>query len=201
MSHLLITGQSTTWSMNVLGFSSPVYGQINTAQTHTLAVHFPIKLSQPALQMDLVFRGEPEFEAFQRFVRNHQQQLSQDSSALLTFNWPERSINNFTGYITSCKAGGQRANYAPHLRIVVELVNSFVTQRTDYASFAANWRSIYGGFGSANGVLAMPTAAEQQQNIINLGQSLITGQFVSVVGGSPNGVSGNMLNGILAGTG
>lgn len=165
---LLISGQSTTWEMNVIAFSAPVYGQINTAQTASEAVHFPIKMSQPGLQLDVQFRNEIEFQNFQTFVRNHQKQISTIPSALLTLSWPSRYINNFTGFITKFEAGGMRANYTPRSRFVVTLVDSYVTSRTEMASIAANWQSIYGGIGLPNGVLAPPTVAQLQLGAITL---------------------------------
>lgn len=197
MSHLTITGRSTTWSMNVVAFSSPIYGQINSTQTKSMAVHFPIKYAQPVLQIDVQFANEREFQAFQAFVRNHQQQINYNSAALLTLNWPQRGIYNYTGFIPKCVAGGMRANYAPRARLEIKLVDSFVTKRTDLASVAANWNSIYGGFGSSGGVLDFPSAAEQQQNILTQGQSLVNGGFVGFLpGGSPTGVNGGTVPGV-----
>lgn len=180
---LIITGQSTSYAMNVIAFSSPIYGQINTAQTKSLAVHFPIKMSQPVLQFDVQFSSEQTYQAFQAFVRNHQQQLSTNATALLTFTWPVRAILNFTGFISQFQAGGKRFNPAPRARFVVNLVDSYITARTNMASLAANWRSIYGGIGLPNGVLAAPTAAQQQQNITSQGINLLTGQPVAQTSG------------------
>lgn len=199
-SFLTITGQSIQWRMNVVAFSSPIYGQINTSQTKSLAVHFPIKLAMPDMSMDVQFSSQDTFQAFQAFVRNHQQQLSTNSTALLTFNWPQRSIVNWTGFIPKMTAGGARANYAPRARIGVSWVSSLVTARTDLASVAANWRTIYGGIGMPNGMLALPTAAQMEQNIVQFGQNPLNGQFISVVGGSPNGTGNSTLPGILANT-
>jgi hypothetical protein len=196
MSRLTITGRSTTWTMNVVGFSSPIYGQINSSQTKGLAVHFPIKYAQPTFQIDVQFANEIEFQAFQAFVRNHQQQVNYNSTALLTLNWPQRGIYNHTGFIPKCQAGGMRANYAPRARIEINLVDSFVSRRTDLASVAANWNSIWGGFGSSGGILAFPSAAEQQQNIISQGQSLINGAFLGFAGGSPTGISDSAIPGV-----
>lgn len=196
-SQLVITGRSTSWALNVVGFTSPMYGQINSSQTKGLAVHFPIKYAQPVLQIDVQFSNELEFQAFQAFVRNHQQQANYDSTALLTLNWPQRSMYNFTGFIPKCIAGGMRANYAPRARLEINLVNSFMSQRTDFASLAANWRSIYGGFGSSGGILAPPSAAEQQQNLVTQGQNLLTGQFIGFLpGGSASGINDSAIPGV-----
>lgn len=197
-SFLTITGQSTQWTMNVVAFSSPIYGQINSVQTKSLAVHFPIKMAMPDMSIDVQFYNQTDFQNFQAFARNHQQQLSTNSTALLTFNWPERGIYNYTGFIPKMQAGGARANYAPRARIEVTWVDSMITARTDLASVAANWRSIYGGIGMPNGVLALPTAAQMDQNIVQFGQNPLNGAFVSVLGGSRNGTGNSTLPGILA---
>src|SRR5262249_3942049 len=100
MSQLTISSLTRAFKMNVLAFTSPFYGSITSAQTRTEAVHFPIKISQPEIQFDVVFRGQTEFESFQRFVRNHQKQVLVTTS-LLTLQWPERNIYNWSGVIKS----------------------------------------------------------------------------------------------------
>jgi hypothetical protein len=189
MSQLTITGQSTVHNLNVIAFQSPVYGQINSVQTKTEAVHFPIKLAQPSMQLDVQFANETDFETFQKFVRNHQTQLSSNSSALLTLNWPERSIINNTGFIPSFKAGGMRWNVAPRARFEIALITSMASGQTDLASTAANWQAIYGGLGGIFGgisELAPPTAAQIQQNLLQTGINLVTG--LPVVGAAASSI-------------
>ena len=171
MSHLVVSNRAQGIAINVLAFSSPMFGSIQSAQTKKEAVHFPIKISQPEVQFDVVFRGEREFETFQKFVRNHQKQALVNTE-LLTLSWPERNINNWTGTIKSFKGGGQRFNVAPRARFVVELVNSMVSTRTDLASTSAGWRSIYGEYGPVGSVLRLPTVAEGQALMTTTGQDI-----------------------------
>lgn len=167
MSQLIITGLTSSWAMNVIDYSSPIFGQINSAQTHGLAVHFPIKMAQPDLVLNVQFNNQLNFQNFGLFVRNHQQQLASNAAALLTFNWPQRSILNFTGFIPHFQAGGARANYAPRARIAVSLVKSFITGQTDIASVAANWQAIYGGIGLPHGVLTAANVVAQDGTTIS----------------------------------
>lgn len=169
MTQMTITGQSTIWTLNVISYQSPIYGQINSAQTKTMAVHFPIKMAQPDLQVTVQFKTQGEFQGFQQFVRNNQQQISMNPAALLTFNFPARAMYNWSGFIPELQAGGARANYAPVARFNVVLVNSYVTQQTDLASTANAWQSIFGGLGGSGGVLtAGNLIAQPVQSAINI---------------------------------
>jgi hypothetical protein len=183
MSQLMITGLTTSWTMNVIAFSSPVNAQINSAQTRTLAVHFPIKMAQPDLQLDVQFFSQNDFQNFQLFVRNHQQQLSSNPAALITLFWPDKSMLNYTGYIPKFEAGAARANYAPRARFSISLVNSFITAQTDLASVAANWQAIFGGIGLPNGVLsAANLIAQPTQELMSVATTI--DQTVGILTGS-----------------
>ena len=172
MSRLTITTSGREFKMNVTAFSSQVYGSISSAQTRTVAVHFPMKISQPDIQFDVVFSSQKEYEDFQKFVRQHQQQALH-TSRLLTLNWPERNIFGWTGVIKQFRAGGERFVYAPRARFVVDLVNSMVSARTDLASMATPWQTIFGGFGGLLGsVLRMPSMSEALQIFQDSGQNI-----------------------------
>jgi hypothetical protein len=112
MSQLTIGSVNQTYALNVVNFQSPLYESMQSAQTKTMAVHFPIKMSQPSLQLELQFSSELEYENFQRFVRNHQQQAIANGQ-LITLVWPQRGINNWTGVIKHFEAGGRRFNPQP----------------------------------------------------------------------------------------
>lgn len=176
MSQLTISSLTRGFKMNVLAFSSPTYAMINSAQTRTKEIHFPIKISQPALQFDVIFRSHEEYEDFQRFVRNHHKRALTDTS-LLTLSWPERGITNWTGMIKSFKGGGERFSYAPRARIEMELVNSMVSSRTLLASLGSGWQSVVAGLG-VDSLLRLPDLAEAMlvqgqwgQNLFANGQS------------------------------
>jgi hypothetical protein len=114
--------------------------------------------------MTCIFRSEKEYERFQRFIRNHQQNCMGVPS-LLTLNWPERNINNWTGVVEEMPGGGERRNFAPRVSFRVTLIHSMITNRTTLASRASSWRAIYGGIGMGpDAVLTPPTAAEEQQD-------------------------------------
>lgn len=104
MSQLTISSTTTTFHLNVVSFSSPIYGTIASTQVKRMAIYFPIKLVQPDIQFDVVFATEADYEAFQRFVRLHQI-IALSSVSLITMNWPERNIVNQTGFIRHFEAG------------------------------------------------------------------------------------------------
>lgn len=170
MSKLFLANSRTNWQLNVTQFSSPIFGEISSAQTKSMAHHYPVRSNQPEVQFSVQFTSEVEFENFQRFVRSHQQETLANAT-LLWLNWPERNIDNWTGVIRSFRAGGMRRNYAPQASFVVDLVDSMVSRRTMFASPAQLlWRTIYGAGMGPDAVLGLPTDAEN-----SLAQSL-TGQ-------------------------
>jgi hypothetical protein len=155
MSQLTLATRQATWSLNATQINSPIYGQISSAQTKNMAMHFPIRCTQPEIQFDVVFPSENEYEQFQRFVRAHQQDALANLQ-LLTLNWPQRNINNWTGVIKSFQAGGKRFNFAPTASFSVDLVDSMVSQRIGLINDVLNVESIY-GVGSRDGVLTQPS--------------------------------------------
>lgn len=204
MSLMTIATNTTRYQMKVLAFSSPIYGEFASTQVRAAAVHFPIKFHQPDIVFDVVFRDEPEYEAFQNFVRMHQL-TAQSKANLVTLNWPVRNINNWTGFIQHFEAGGKRFNVAPQARFDVGLVDSFMSSRAQSGTIAQNWQSIY-GVGMPNGVLNFSQAE------INLQQQIfgsVPGVNVGVTNpGSTQAPSGlpfpalpTILNGIITGTG
>jgi hypothetical protein len=156
---MTIAGPSVLWTMNVISFSTTLFGQISGTQVQSEAIWFPIKLLQPDIQFDVVFANEADFQDFQNFVRTHQKQAS-NSTQLLTFNWPVRNIVNWTGFITKFDAGGMRWNVMPRGSFIVSLVDSLITQRTYQGSISSNFNAIY-DLGIPGSVLS-PSALEQQ---------------------------------------
>jgi hypothetical protein len=158
MSKLRIYNTHGKWDLNVMSFISPMNASINSVQVKRMMHHFPIKINQPALQLSVIFRSEAEYESFQKFVRESQQDAIANER-ILTINWPERNINNWTGVIKTFRAGGQRWNPAPRAQIEIELIDSMVSIRTDLQTQTANlWQAIY-GVGMKNGVLEPPDEA------------------------------------------
>lgn len=192
MSQLQLLTNSGQFSLNVTAFKSPIYQQIQSAQTKTMEVHFPIKMVQPSIEFQVIFASEEEWETFQRAVRNHQQQAV-SKATLVTMNWPERSINNWTGYIRRIEAGGQRFNFAPETTVSIDLVDSYVSQRQDYGSIAANWTAIFGLGIPGLSVLQPPSAAENQDLISNFGVNVFNNGnpgFSTTPVNTPVGVAG-----------
>lgn len=133
--------------LNVLSFDSPIYGEMNNAQTKAQVQYFPIKAFQPELVCDVIFRSEAEWQAWQTWVRQNMintQNSNATGSPGVTLNWPQRNINNWTGVIGSTKAGGMRRNYAPRTRVEFQLIVSLVSNLGVFASFGTAWQAIFG---------------------------------------------------------
>lgn len=153
--------------MNVLSFNSPIFGTLVPAQTKTIAQYFPIKANQPEIQFDVIFRNESEYERFQQFVRATQQFALTAQTPQITLYWPERNIINWTGVIKSLRAGGMRRNYTPRAVFVVDLIDSLVSQRTEFSSFAAPFGEIIGTTLSFLESSILQPAAQNLGNIWN----------------------------------
>lgn len=175
MSKLTLSTSDRQYQLNVLSFSSPLYGTISSAQTRYQEQHFPIKALQPDLSLDVIFRNEQDYEDFQRFVRNHQLD-AQANANLVTVNFPARNIDNYTGMIKQFKAGGMRYNFAPRASFQVDLVDSLLSTRTEVSTISTLFTDIV-GVGTSTGVLAPPTAAAESffNGVLNIGENILTG--------------------------
>lgn len=158
----MTNASGVVWKLNVVSFSSPIQAQVTSVQTKMTWEHFPIKVEQPNLQLNVIFKSIEEYLAFQAFVRLHQQDALQNDN-LMVLNWPERNINAWTGVIKKFTGGYERFTYAPTASFSVDLVDSIASARTDLATIVDNnnayWQSVI-GYGSADGVLAPPTTRE-----------------------------------------
>lgn len=132
--------------MNVLQFSSPIFGTLSAVQTRTMLQHFPIKANQPNIEFVVQFRSEYEYELFQRFVKATQNYALAIGQESITLAWPERGINNWTGVIKEFRAGGMRRNYAPRARFTVDLVTSMVSEKALYGSSGTPFSQVLGPF-------------------------------------------------------
>lgn len=152
-----------TFDLNVTAFSSALVAQISSVQTKTKLQHFPVKAQQPDVTFDLVFRSEPEFEDFWKFVRRHQLAAIKDNpNPEVVLNWPQRGINDWTGVIKQFRGGGARRNPTPRARLVVDLIDSVYSARTQAASAGVSFWNAVAGYGSYNGVMTLPSQAENQ---------------------------------------
>ena len=166
MSKLRITSaHSGEVNLNVIRFQSPLYGTIVSAQAKHLVYHFPIKLNQPDIRFDVVFRSEYDYELFQSFVRSHQvNALTQQAHPELTLFWPERNIDNWSGFIKNLICGGKRFNPVPRATFVIELVDSMVASRTRMGSFGVDFWQVVGPE-IQDSVLNLPSVPWQQQPV------------------------------------
>jgi hypothetical protein len=203
MSQLIVTAPSQDpFYMNVLSMSSPVFGEMNSAQTKSQVQWFPIKAMQPEIQFNVIFPTENEWEDWQVFCRtnmvNSQGTNNTTGNAGVTLNWPQRSINEWSGLITKTNAGGRRFNVAPRATFVVQLVNSLVSNSTNFGSFGVSmWQAIFGAGSNTDTLLQLPEALASSLSSGRLNQ-----QSGTVAGNTSvlNGVS-NVVAGLIPGVG
>ena len=168
----------TTWKLSCISFYTTLISEMSSAQTRTMQHHYPVKAQQPAVEFQVVFSSESEFERFLQFIRSHHLSGLSDWSRRpeVTLWWPERDITNWTGFVTQFVAGGARRNPAPHAKISVDLVDSMFYHRTDIASMAATWVQL-AGYGSLAGMLELPVAlGEAALDFLDIASELWTAQ-------------------------
>jgi hypothetical protein len=203
MSQLIVTapGQDP-FNMNVLSMTSPVFGEMNSAQTKSQVQWFPIKAMQPEIQFNVIFPTEIEWEDWQVYTRinmvNAQSTNNTSGNAGVTLNWPQRSIQEWSGLITKTNAGGRRFNVAPRASFIVQLVNSLVSNSTTFGSFGVTmWQAIFGAGANTDTLLQIPEAINRA-----LGNGTINPQGGTVAGNTSvlNGVN-NVVAGLVPGVG
>lgn len=131
--------------LKVIKFSTPLRGDIASAQTKTMLQHFPIKSSQQALKMTVATNGWPELKALQDFTRGHQLGAMSGSSVRpeVVIWWPQRGMNNWSAFIEKMPAGDKRFNFAPRAEIEFFLVDSLLSEKTFSASIASDFRTLF----------------------------------------------------------
>lgn len=148
------------FKLNCTAFSTNLFSLMSSVQTKRMAQHFPVKAQQPEVTFELTFSSEKNYEDFQQFVRNHQlAALREWPRPEVVLWWPERDITDWTGLIKSFRAGGQRFNPAPKARLVVDLIDSVFTSRTELASLASSIWTV-AGYGSPSGMINLPAIAQ-----------------------------------------
>ena len=149
MSQLLLKGHNgARFKLNVTQFRSPMSATINSAQTRKMMHHFPIRAGQPDIQFTVQFRSIDDHHKFRDFVREHQiNSQSADyttKEGMVTLLWPERNIDNWTGYIVTMPGRDARFDYAPKITFGVALVDSLLSRRTTDFSRGNSFWSVAG---------------------------------------------------------
>lgn len=132
------------FKLNVTQFRSPMTASINSVQTRKMLQHFPIRSGHPDINFTCQFRSQDDKHVFQAFVRDHQLNAQTDENGMVTLFWPERNIENWTGYIVEFAVAERRFEYAPRVTFGVSLIDSLMSERTTVSSFGAHWSSIWG---------------------------------------------------------
>lgn len=145
MSQLVVNGhRGSQFKLNVTQFRSPLAATINSVQTKTMLQHFPIRAGQPDIQFTVQFASMDDKHEWQDFVRDHQRNAQSDANGMITLSWPERNIDNWTGYITSLPVREEWSVFAPRMTFGVMLVDSLVSQRTRMSSSGSGASSLFG---------------------------------------------------------
>lgn len=152
MSQLIVKGHDgARFKLNVTQFRSPMSAAINSVQTRTMAHHFPIRAGQPDIQFTVQFRSISDHHEFRDFARKHQRNALTDnyrssatSNGQIVLSWPERDINNWTGYIVTMPGRDVRFEYAPRMTFGIALVESLMSQRSFNFSLGSSAMSIVG---------------------------------------------------------
>lgn len=138
MSQLILSSKGfDDFKLNVTQFRSPMSASITSAQTRSMLQHFPIRCGQPDVNFTIMFANQADKHAFQNFVRQHQlnaQSMDQDTDYAVTLWWPERNIENWTGYITQYTVVEKRFEVAPTVTFGVTLIDSMMSEKTTVAS-------------------------------------------------------------------
>lgn len=146
MSKLEVTGTGgVKFKLNITQFRSPMVSSINSAQTRTMLQHFPVRCDQPDIQFTTKFRDYAAKHQFQNFVRLHQIAARETPNVNMVYLWwPERGIENWSGYITGFNVAERRREIAPSVTFGVALVDSMMSRRTMITSVASFWDAIVG---------------------------------------------------------
>lgn len=203
MSQLLLTaaGQDS-FSMNVLSMNSPISGEMNSAQTKGQVQWFPIKAMQPEIQFNVIFPTERDWETWQVWGRENMlnAQLANTTSGNVgvTLDWPQRSVQQWSGILTKVNAGGRRFNVAPRATFIIELVNSLVSNSTTFGSFGTTaWQAIFGAGANTDTLLQLPDLVT---SALNNGKLNSQGGTVASNTATLNGLS-NVVAGLIPGVG
>lgn len=156
--------------MNVTQFRSPMNAAINSVQTRTMLQHFPIRCGQPDINFTVQYISMNDKHSFEAFVREHQVYVQSHKDPEITLWWPERNIENWTGYITSYTVTERRFETAPSATFGVSLVKSMMSEKTNLSSRAADITSILGEqipawLGSRDLILVRPTFTNTTQPV------------------------------------
>lgn len=145
MSHLYIYDhRSREFKMNVTQFRSPMNASINSVQTKSMAQHFPIRCGQPDINFTVQYASLEDKHAFEGFVREHQRTAATEKDTEITLWWPERNIENWTGFITQYAVNEKRFETAPSATFGVSLYESMMSEKTTLASRGIDVTKIFG---------------------------------------------------------
>lgn len=198
MSKLIVKGHNANrFELNVTQFRSPMSASISSAQTRTMMHHFPIRAGQPDIQFTVQFPSIDEKHKFQNFVRDHQRNALNDgyssatsSTGKVTLLWPERNIDNWTGYIVSMPIREARFDYAPKVTFGVALMDSMMSERTFNASLGNDFWTVLGQEISA--YIPDPTSVEASFQMPSLPATQVTQQIVDTATQAVNTISYTM---------
>jgi len=132
------------------GFRSPMTGTISSAQTKMMLQHFPVRASQQNIVFNVITNGWPELRKIQDFVRAHQRRaMATAAHPEIILWWPERGIQNWSGFIEKMPAGDKRFNIAPKFDLEFFLVDSLLSEKTYGSSLASDFKDMFKDIGNS----------------------------------------------------
>lgn len=133
------------YSAKVMAFSSNINTNFTSVQVRMRQDHFPIKVGHNDLQMQLIMRDHSELQWFAEYIRRHHMLALGKDAATCSISWPERNMNDWTGFITGVRQGEKMGVTSPTVIIQVSLVDSLSTRRTWTSSSGSPFEELYEG--------------------------------------------------------
>lgn len=173
MSQLRLTSfDNKEFKLNVTQFRSPMSAAITSVQTRKMMQHFAIRCGQPDINFTVRYASMKDKHEFESFVRRHMLESQDEKDAEVSLWWPERNIENWTGFITQYSVIERRFETAPAATFGVSLVDSMMSEKTTIATRIIDvWKILgmqipaYQGYGDT--ILILPSAPSSSVTPIN----------------------------------
>ena len=146
MSFLQLICGGRAYEAKVMAYDSTIDGEFVSAQTKIGKQHFPFKTEHTDINFSLIMRNHAELQWFAEFVRRHHMIALGNDAQTMRLNWPERGIDNWSGFVKSIQTGEQMGITAPRVVISFILIDSLTSRRTWTASSGGDFSEIYDGY-------------------------------------------------------
>lgn len=145
-----LSGTNGSLQLAIIAFSFGLNSQIETAQLHTRAMYYPIKVLQDDFTFTVHFRSEQAYRQAQDFIQGSMKQLTTQQysgeavlSGQLHLSWPQVNID-YQGFIKQSPMGAKKFDFAPKVSYTMILTQDSVYSSTYNASQVPAFNNIYG---------------------------------------------------------